>query len=247
MCKVKNNIEMIGKYQRGINIRLDYYSVPGSIKKVVGLLAPGTVYENRMPTEEEMQIVDYDSVARSMDMTITELLFHPVHIMTDDGERYTIFVHRNYVSVDFRTEGMDENATIIREAARILNCFLGEGEEGFNIQDVCCRVNLFTPEISNDTMWTILDQSAFPVMEDSKIVNGNYVDTHEVGNYYIDLLRTICPLSEGICDVAVSTTAMCDYGSLSVLIADQGLEGVLKDMLDKSVNEITRCYTSIKS
>lgn len=244
MCKVKNNTEKIGKYQRGINIRFDYYSVPGSVTKVVGILAPGTNYENRKPTEEKMQIVDYDSVASSMDMTITELLFHAVHIMTCDGGRYTIFVHRNYVSVDFRTEGMDGNAAIIKGAAKILYHFLGEGEEGFNIQDVCCRVNLFTPEISNDTIWTVLDQSAFPVMEGSKVVNGNYVDTYEVENYYIDLLRNIRPSAAEKNDVVVSTTAMCDYEKLAAMIAEQGLEGVLKDMLDKSVNEITRCYTA---
>lgn len=244
MCKVKNNTEKIGKYQRGINVRFDYYSVPGSIKKVVGLLALGKIYENRKPTEEEMQIIDYDSVASSMDMTITELLFHAVHIMCDNGEKYTIFVHRNYVSVDFKTEGMDGNNAIVEKAAKILNHFLGEGEEGFNIQDICCRVNLFTPEINNSTIWTILDQSAFPVMEDSKVVNGNYVDTHEVENYYIDLLRNIRPSGVGISDVVVSTTAMCNFEKLTDMIKERGLDGVLKDMLDKSINEITRCYTA---
>lgn len=241
MCKVKNNINKIGKYQRDINFRFDYYSVPGSIDTVVKLLAPGTNYECRRLTEEELQVVDYDSVASSMDITITELLFHSVFIMTDNDKRYTIFVHRNYVSVDFWTEGMDGNSVIVSETANILRRFLGE-VEGFNIQDVYCRVKLSLPEINNDIIWTILDKSAFPVIENSKVINSNYVDTFEVENYYIDLLRNIQHSGE-TSDVVVTTTTIGDCEKILYMVKEQGLESVLNDILDKSVDEITRCFS----
>ncbi len=240
MCKRKNNLEKIKKFQRSLNFRVDYYSIPGSIVPLVKSIYNGDVYVERKPTEEEMQIIDYDGVASCMNTTITELLYHPCHIIIKkDDERCTVYIHRNFMSIQYNTTSSDENDDIINKVAGFLLLVFKEGH--FNVQDVCCQMIYSCPDTEKDDIWNKFDKTAFPVMEEANMINGTYVDTHQCGDFYIDLTRNISPNDSGKYDVVVKTSALFNEG-LDDVKDEEGLRSCLSGIVTESVNEITRCF-----
>lgn len=241
MCKRKNNLEKIKGFQISLNFRVDYYSIPGSLAPLVKSIYNGDVYVERKPTEEEMQIIDYDGVASCMNTTITELLYHPCHIIIKkDDERCTVYIHRNFMSIQYSTKSADENDYVVNKVAGFLLPVFKD--DHFNVQDVCCQMIYSCLDIEKDDIWNSFDKTAFPVMEEATMINGTYVDTHQCGDYYIDLTRYINPNDSGKYDVVVKTSALCNVG-LDDVKDVEGLGAFLSAIVKESVNEITRCFT----
>lgn len=102
MCKRKNSLDKIKNLQRSLNFRLDFYAVPKSLRQLVDELYKGGIYEERKPTEDEMQRVDFDNVASCMNTSITELLYNNCHIiggLSNMPSKYPMFV--NEVCIPF--------------------------------------------------------------------------------------------------------------------------------------------------
>lgn len=241
MCKRKDNLAKIKRFQQSLNFRMDYYAVPKSLRQLVDDLYKGGVYEERKPTEDEMQIIDFDNVASCMNTSITELLYHNCHIISglDEG-KCTIFIHKNFISIQYDTTSSDDNVKVCDYVRSVFSQVVGSGR--FNIQDVFCKTLFACVDISKTDVWNVFDKTAFPVMEEANMINGSYVDSHQCDSYFIDLSRNISPNTEGKYDVIVSTSALCDEG-LSQLNEGGKLEQLLDGILKESLNEISRCFT----
>lgn len=240
MCKRKSNLDKIKGFQRSLNFRIDYYSIPDSIDSLVKSIFKEDIYVERKPTEEEMQIIDYDGVASCMNTTITELLYHTCRIISKkDDERCTIYIHRNFVSIQYDTKSSDENEGIYPKVAEFVKTVFSGGM--FNVQDVCCRILFSCIDVAKDNVWKVFDKTAFPVMEEATMINGTYLDTHQCGSYFIDLTRNISPNESGLYDVVISTSALCNE-DLDKLKEESAIASFFASITKESLMEITRCF-----
>lgn len=241
MCKRKDNIEKIKGCQTEVNFRLDYFARPGAIDKVFASLPKDMDYFEYKPTEEEQQIIGYDEAARCIQRSLTELLFYPCKVLrSKEGRDITIYTHRNFVSIQTFTSSSDENNEIIAYASSILEHFLENSD--INIEDISTRVSFAQLGVPQKDLWTVFDHTAFPVLDEAEVKSGTYRDTHQVGDFFIDLMRDI-QTNEGTVDGVVSTIALCSEDTIGRLVENEGLSALLTRIVKESVSEITRCFT----
>lgn len=243
MCKRKNNLEKIKGCQTEVNFRLDYFARPGSLDKIFEKMPKNMDYFEYKPTEEDQQIIGYDDVARCLQRSLTELLFYPCKVLKSrEGRDITIYVHRNFVSVQTFTTSSDENAEIVDYVNSILQPFLEDGD--INIEDISTRVTFAQLGVPKEDLWSVFDHTAFPVLDDAEVKSGTYQDTHQVRELFIDLMRNIQTNDKGTFDGVVSTIALCSENSLRNHAEKEGLPSLLKSIVSESISEITRCFTN---
>ena len=242
MCKRKDNLEKIKKFQTEVNFRLDYFARPGSLDKLFADMPKEMDYFEYKPTEEEQQIIGYDDVARCLQRSLTELLFYPCKVLkSKEGRDVTIYIHRNFVSVQTFTASSDENAEVEAFASSVLEPFLADSN--INIEDISTRVTFAQLGVAQKDLWTVFDHTAFPVLDDAEVKSGTYQDTHQVGDLFIDLMRNIQTNDEGTTDGVVSTIALCSEETLRSHVGERGLKDLLSSIVSESIAEITRCFT----
>ena len=242
MCKRKENLEKIKGCQTEVNFRLDYFARPGSLDKLFAGMPKDLDYFEYKPTEEDQQIIGYDDAARCLQRSLTELLFYPCKVLkSKEGRDITIYVHRNFVSIQTFTASSDENEEIVAYVSSILQPFLVDCD--INIEDISTRVTFAQLSVHQKDLWTVFDHTAFPVLDDAEVKSGTYQDTRQVGELFIDLMRNIQANDEGTIDGVVSTIALCSEDSLRSRIAKEGLPALLAGIVSESIAEITRCFT----
>lgn len=243
MCKRKDNFEKIKGCQTEVNFRLDYFARPGSLDRLFKKMPKDMDYFEYKPTEEDQQIIGYDEVARCLQRSLTELLFYPCKVLKSKGGReVTIYIHRNFVSVQTFTSSSDENEEIVPFASSILKPFLDDSD--INIEDISTRVTFTQLGVAQKELWSVFDHTAFPVLDDAEVKSGTYQDTHQVRELFIDLVRNIQTNDEGTIDGVVSTVAMCLEDSLRSGVEKEGLNAFLFSIVSESIAEITRCFTN---
>lgn len=242
MCKRKNNLEKIKGYQTEVNFRLDYYARPGSLETVFVDLPKDMDYFEYKPTEEEQQIIGYDDAARCLQQSLTELLFHSCKVLkSKKGREMTIYIHRNFVSVQTFTSSSDENEEIVAGVSSILKPFLDDRD--INIEDISTRVTFARLSVKPKDLWTVFDHTAFPVLDDAEVKSGTYQDTHLVGEFFIDLRRSVQANDDETIDGVVTTVALCLENSLRSGVEKDGLRAHLLRTVNESIAEISRCFT----
>ena len=242
MCKRKDNLEKIKGCQTEVNFRLDYFARPGSLDKLFADMPKEMDYFEYKPTEEERQIIGYDDAARCLQRSLTELLFYPCKVLKSrKGRDVTIYIHRNFVSVQAFTFSSEENKEVVDFACSILQPFLADSD--INIEDISVRVTFAQLGVAQKDIWKVFDQTAFPVLDEAEVKSGTYQDTHQVGDLFIDLTRNIQAVDEGIFDGVVTTVALCSEDSLRGQANEKGLPALLTDIVGESIAEITRCFT----
>ncbi len=242
MCKRKQNQEKIKKYQTEVNFRLDYFARPGSLDRLFDSMPKDMEYYEYKPTEEEQQIIGYDDVASCLQKTLTELLFYTCKVLkSKEGPDITIYVHRNFVSVQTYTSSSDDNASIAEFVSGILCLFLNDSD--FNIEDFSTRVTFACLGVHKNELWSVFDHTAFPVLDDAEVKNGTYQDTHQVGDFIIDLMRNIRTNDDGTIDGVVTTTALCPEESIRNQLKTVSQSKFLLNIISESISEITRCFT----
>lgn len=241
MCKRKDNLERIKGCQSEINFRLDYFARPGSLDRLFANMPRDMDYFEYKPTEEDQQIIGYDDAARCLQRSLTELLFYPCKILkSKEGRDITIYIHRNFVSVQTYTTSSEENAEVIAYVSSILQPFLDDSD--INVEDVSTRITFAQLGIAQKDLWTVFDHTAFPVLDDAEVRSGTYQDTHQVGELFIDLMRNIQTNEEGTIDGVVSSIALCSEDTLRSRVGTDGLPALLTSIVTESIAEITRCF-----
>lgn len=242
MCKRKDNLEKIKGYQTEINFRLDFFARPGSFGNIFQNMPKDMDYYEYKPTEEDQQIIGYDDAARCLQRSLTELLFYPCKVLkSKKGREVTIYIHRNFVSIQTFTSSSDENKEIVDYVSLILESFLDNND--INIEDISARVTFAKLSVAQEDLWTVFDHTAFSVLDDAEVKSGTYQDTHQVGDLFIDLMRNIQTNDEGTIDGVVSTIALCSEDNLRSGVKKEGLSAFLSDIVSESIAEITRCFT----
>lgn len=242
MCKRKNIIEKIKGLQKEVNFRLDYFARPGALDKLFEKMPKDMEYFEYKPTEEEQQIIGFDDVASCLQKSLTELLFYSCKVLRSRDERdVTIYIHRNFVSVQTFTSSSDENEEVLTFVVGILQPFLEDSD--INIEDISCRITFSKLDVKPADIWTVFDRSAFPVLDNVEVISGIYQDTHQVDNLFIDLIRNIQTNDNKNIDGVVSATALFSEEQLRIAINKDGLKKTLNYIVDESIGEITRCFT----
>ena len=241
MCKRKDNFEKIKSCQTEVNFRVDYFARPGSLDKLFASMPKDMDYFEYKPTEEDQQIIGFDDAARCLQRSLTELLFYPCKILkSKEGREITIYIHRNFVSIQTFTSSLEENAEIVDFASGVLQPFLDDSD--INVEDISTRITFAQLNVAQNDLWNVFDQTAFPIFDDADVKSGTYQDTRQVGDLYIDLRREIQSNDEGTIDGVVSTIALCSEDTLRREANEKGLSHLLSDIVAESVGEITRCF-----
>ncbi len=241
MCKRKDNLKKIKGCQTEVNFRLDYFARPGSLDKLFASMPKDMDYFEYKPTEEDQQIIGYDDAARCLQRSLTELLFYPCKVLrSKEGREVTIYIHRNFVSVQAFTASSDENTEVVAFASSVLEPFLADSD--INIEDISTRVTFAQLGVAQKDLWTVFDHTAFPVLDDAEVKSGTYQDTHQVGELFIDLMRNIQTADDGTIDGVVSTVALCSEDTLRSHVRGNGLKSLLSSIVSESIAEITRCF-----
>ena len=242
MCKRKDNLEKIKTCQTEVNFRLDFFARPGSLDRVFAMMPKDMDYFEYKPTEEDQQIIWFDDVASCLRVTLTDLLYDPCKVLkSKDTDDLTIYIHRNFVSVQRFTSSSDENEEIASFVSDILQPFLDDSD--FNVEDISSRVTFAQLDVKPDIIWNVFDHTAFPVLEDMGVLSGSYQDTRQIDGLFFDLTRDIQTNEEKTIDGVVTAKAFCKEEDLRDRIGEKGLKDVLSDFIAESIGEITRCFT----
>lgn len=178
--------------------------------------------------------MDVDSVADLHGTYINKVL-HTELICLDDckiaGKTFRIFVNSYFVAFEIYDPGTDLKDMI----GSIVGKYMGDSNVPLSY--LYLRLNYSVDRKHPDQLWQICDRSAFPVMEGGEYT-GQYTDSREVENIFLDLSRFISPTERGSdeLDVTIQTKAVMPVGA-----GDNVVDDVMSTLV-KSESEVTRCF-----
>lgn len=237
MCKIKEYSPLMQSYLNSVFLRFDNYLLEEDKNRTILTLREifgGNPTESYL--DEYLQhILDVDGIASTHDISITEVLRTTVLILRDitlEECKCEIFVHKFFIAFYFEKEGIDLN-----NLRNVLELKLKEIKMNIPIEDLCIRLFYLIANIHNEQLWSIIDKSAFPIIEGNSY-NGRYTDSTSRDNISIDLTRTISPSEErGYSNIAIQTMAFASFDFIN------GSNEIIKTMIESSKEEITRCFS----
>lgn len=225
-------------YLDSVMLRIDTYLFPEDLESIFQKLQE--IFKGR-PSEISfdeiiMQIIDIDSVAEMHDSYINNIL---------DSKKVYLLNNANYLGIE---QDIYLNKFFIAFNIKVSNQKIEDIikaiEDSFSrlerINPLYCylRLNYSLVHIKKDEIWNICDRSAFPIMEGLQY-NGQYTDTIQIHDFYIDLSRTISNNNDdNDVDVNIQTNAIFSTSSL------QEVSEKIGDAVCLSINEISRCFNS---
>lgn len=233
MCKIKKYTEDMQSHLNSVLFRFDSYLLEDDKNDAIKTLRDifgGSPAESFM-NDYLQQKLDVDSIASVHDISITEVLNTTVLILRGvkiDDYECEIFVHKYFIALFFRTNGIDLSLLQKRVGDNIVKL-------AQPVESLCIRLS-YSINISNKEIWNVIDKTAFPIMDES-VYNGRYTDSALKGNISIDLTRTISPASQSeFSDIVIQTMAFTSLNNMNNSIES------IKNMIGLSTEEITRCF-----
>lgn len=229
-----------------VSFRLDFYSIPGFASAYTQMIDgkfKKDAYAHRELTDEEKLIVDVDSAAESFAMNIGDLIERKNFIfkrLTIGESKVNLYISPFYIFASLDSPG-DFDHEVLK------NLFIS-----FNLEDILNKQELLNITVmtqhnvaggTEKEVFKVLDRSAFPIMDDTQLANGRYLDTHDYEKCSIDLLRIIRKGEiDGEPRVEVSLQTRAVPSENLELDRDNGISDQLADMLKFSLDEVTRCF-----
>lgn len=233
MCKIKKYTEDMQSHLNSVLFRFDSYLLEDDKNDAIKTLRDifgGNPAESFMD-EYLQQILDVDSIASVHGISITEVLNTTVLMLRGvkcEDYECEIFVHKYFIALFFRTNGIDLSLLQKRVGDNIVKV-------AQPVESLCIRLS-YSINISNKELWNVIDKTAFPIMDES-VYNGRYTDSALKGNISIDLTRTISPASQSeFSDIVIQTMAFASLNNMNNSIES------IKNMIGLSTEEITRCF-----
>lgn len=246
MCKIKDYTHAMKAVCEQISFRLDFYSIPGfaaTYTQKIDEAFKKSEYANRELTDEEKLTVDVDSAAETFGMNIGDILEKKNFIFKGlQVKEYKVNLYISpfyvYASLGYLD---DYNVDILKIVLGIINIegILSRQE----LQNITVMTKHKVAAENEDGIFMVLDRSAFPIMDDTTLANGRYIDTHSYEQFTIDLLRII---RKGEIDsmprVEVCLQTRAVPAENLEIDSEDGIGLLLEQMLEKSLAEITRCF-----
>lgn len=245
MCKIKDYTDEMRDVCEQISFRLDFYSIPGfttTYTQKINEIFQKEEYAYRELTDEEKLNVDIDSAAESFGMNIGDIIERKNYIFRGLlVKEYKVNLYISpfyvYVSLDY----FDNNKNILNIVFDFLNIdgILSRQE----LQNITVMTKHKVAAEDEDRIFKMLDRSAFPIMDDTTLANGRYIDTHSYTQFTIDLLRIIRKGEfDGMPRVEVSLQTRAIPTENLEINLEGGIGTLLVQMFESSLAEITRCF-----
>lgn len=245
MCKIKDYTDEMRDVCEQISFRLDFYSIPGfttTYTQKINEIFQKEEYAHRELTDEEKLNVDIDSAAESFGMNIGDIIERKNYIFKGLlVKEYKVNLYISpfyvYVSLDY----FDNNKNILNIVFDFLNIdgILSRQE----LQNITVMTKHKVAAEDEDRIFKMLDRSAFPIMDDTTLANGRYIDTHSYTQFTIDLLRIIRKGEfDGMPRVEVSLQTRAIPTENLEINLEGGIGTLLVQMFESSLAEITRCF-----
>lgn len=222
-------------YLDHVLLRLDTYLLYDDYKKhtqELKNLSNGTPSEIFFD-EGNMQLIDIDSVADLHNTYINKILETNM-ICLKNGQLSDIKCDI-YVTPYFVTFYIPSNGKPIEKIIHTINeTYIKEIK--IPLLFGYLRLNYSICKQSKENIWTICDKSAFPIMEDEDY-SGQYTDSTERDDVYIDLSRTISSSDKEsrLVDINIQTKAIFSISNITEQIPK---------VIELSKREISRCFNA---
>lgn len=236
MCRVKKYSEKMRQYLTAALLRLDTFLLyddflrqPEILRKLFGGHPSSPSFNDLIA-----QAVDVDSVADLHGTYINKVLDSELIFLEGcrlAGKTFNIFVNTYFIAFDITDPGSDLNDLIGDIVGKYLTV------SGLSLSYAYLRLNYSVDRKKADQLWQICDRSAFPLMEGGEYT-GQYTDSREIENIFMDLSRFISPSEKGSeqLDVTIQTKAVISIG------AENNVADDVMSALAHSEIEVTRCF-----
>ena len=238
MCKVKPYSDVMQKYLNSVLLRLDtYFLYDDYLKQAKVLQELSNGIPSEIPFDEILeQQIDVDSVADLHDTYINKILDSTLIRLRDadfNGFRCDVFVNTYFIAFLIKSNNVTDPYKAIEA---IKKEYLDRYD--FPLQFSYLRLNYSVLKHKPESLWTICDRTAFPIIQETEF-NGRYTDSIEKDGVFIDLSRSISPSepkSEEL-DVNIQTKAILQTFDLKSLAVN------ILNVAEISRQEVSRCFT----
>ena len=229
-----------------MSLRLDFYSSPkfasDYTQRVYGKYERDD-YAHRELTDAEKLMVDVDSAAKTFGMNIGDLIERKNFIFRDlkvDKQIVNLYISPLYLFASLDNTGKFD---IDGLSCLFANLNIDDMLDQQALQNITVMTAHMVAGETEDSVFDVLDRSAFPIMDDVMLTNGRYVDTHDYERCSIDLLRIIRKGEiDGMPRVEVSLLTRAVPAENLEIDENTGVGGQLSELLRRSVDEVTRCF-----
>lgn len=196
MCR-KVYTDIMAQYLKSVAYRVSFFSMPDFKSHYLVSFAnlfPEATYKERKLTQNELQIIDVDTIANDLDIPLVDLMDQKVYVFDNvNMAEYhaTVYISHYYIFVYFELDG--EKLDSERVEKDIVSLFGTELTGNIQIQRKSCIVNHIVDIPAKDfNNSDVLDFQAFPQIYPDEIRTGRYSDSHdEDDGYVITLIRDI--------------------------------------------------------
>lgn len=202
MCKkVAYSIKQ-SQYADYAYVRVAFFSFPSFFEKF--LEQKSEIWSRYMSLENfvkkpltaiEQQLVDVDSTAEDLDITIDDIITKPVYTFLDVhvGEySANVFLSQYFIFLKVRLDGRDLDKSIYNDIYELITL---DGINEVSLKKI--ELGLWHKvKLKKEELWNVLDQMAFKGIDEEASVNGTYYDGYEVDGNFIEAKRYLRRLKD---------------------------------------------------
>lgn len=198
MCKIKVYTDKMRYFRTGVLFRVDYYLRPNRTDDfynvVDSLLSKEGDYKPRTLTPDLVQLIDGDSCATNLSITLSELMSHPCDIYENailklDANQeipLEIIIHRYFIAVRILDSRLHEDIL-----SSVVQVFVDAVNVDYVTKEAASLLMQYSIiDVSKEHLWEIVERTAFPSL-DSVAENGIYHDTIIDDAFSVDVVRQI--------------------------------------------------------
>ena len=241
MCERKDYNGNVSRYLENIVCRIVYASFPDFIARYVAYFKeefPDVSFRERVLTQVEEQILDVDTVASILNITLEDVLKEKVYVLNSriEGFDFTVFIGRQYLAIILSVQGKSISEECLAALAKMLNT--QSIKDNIEIVNFNCKASHSMAAQTEDELKEILDINVFKGIE-ADIKNSRYIDSYLRGEYYIELTRELRDILFDNQTSGVYANVLC---SLNAKNKDIYTLDDIKNYLDILKEETTQCF-----
>ena len=244
MCEKKPYSSKMKAMRKRISFRLDFFSLPSFKDEYLAKYKEiSNNYKENVLSELERQMVDVDSVAYNLDVTLETIAEKKVFcfsdVVFDDNTKGKVVVSPYYLYIEVQC---NNDGSISKQSIEKIKTLLFDPimEPITTSKFLTCQVDHYN-FVDKDELDSIVDKSAFVSIDTP--INGRYSDEYKVdgkGEEIIDtaLIRYLQLYDDNKYDILVKTI-------LSIPLHDdinKYDQGIIDRMITISEQETSRCF-----
>lgn len=242
MCTMKRYNENISQYAEEVIFRIVYASFSDFVSKYIENFKerfPETSFRERVITQEEEQIVDIDTIATYLDVTLEDVLKERVYVLKTKIHQcdFSVFIGCQYLVVKMDLKGKDISEESKCDLAQMLNT--QSIKDNIEIVDFNCQIIHSITAPTEDALGEILDMGVFKGI-DADVKNSRYADSYLRENCNIQLTRELRDIIFEDDSKGVYANILCSFSVEEV--KNEYLPDDIERYLSVVKQETTQCF-----